>query len=80
MVPRRFVHLRPAKKWPELLNKTKILAITHMKDLLTPEFVAAFFGLLHNPSTYAWAIVIVAALWALGHLCNALAALVKELK
>lgn len=51
-----------------------------MKDFLTPEFVAALFGLLQNPSTYAWAIVIVAAVWALAHLCTALAALVKALK
>lgn len=51
-----------------------------MKDLLTPEFVAAFFALLAAPSTYAWAIVIVAAVWGLAHLCSALAELVKAFK
>lgn len=69
-----------AKKVAFTDNKIQILPIIHMKDFLTPEFVAAFFGLLRNPSTYAWAILIVVALFGLAHLCTSLAELVKLFK
>lgn len=51
-----------------------------MKDLLTPELLAAVFALLQNPSTYAWAILLVIGLWVLAKLCTALADLIKLFK
>ncbi len=51
-----------------------------MKDLLTPELLAAVSVLLHNPSTYAWAILLVIGLWVLSKLCTSLAELIKLFK
>ena len=51
-----------------------------MKDLFTPELLAAIFALLQNPSTYAWALLLVIGLWVLSKLCTALADLIKLFK
>jgi hypothetical protein len=51
-----------------------------MKDLLTPELLAAVFALLQNPSTYCWAVLLVAGLWVLCKLCTAVTELVKLFK
>lgn len=58
-------------------NKERNFSITGMKDLLTPELLAAVFGLLQNPSTYAWALLLVIGLWALAKLCSAVTELAK---
>jgi hypothetical protein len=51
-----------------------------MKDFLTPELLAAVFALLQNPSTYAWTLLLVIALWVLSKLCNAVTELVKAFR
>jgi hypothetical protein len=51
-----------------------------MKDLLTPELLAAVFALLRKPSLYAWAILAVIGLFALAKFCTSLAELVKLFK
>jgi hypothetical protein len=46
-------------------NKERNFSITGMKDLL------------QNPSTYAWALLLVIGLWALAKLCSAVTELAK---
>jgi hypothetical protein len=51
-----------------------------MKELFTPELLAALSWLLQNPSTYAWALLLVAGMWVLSKLCTSLAELIKLFK
>ncbi len=51
-----------------------------MKDFFTSELIAGVFALLQNPSTYAWALLIVIGLFGFAQVCNALAVLVKLFK